>query len=141
MLTEVILFYLCLKLHNFLFQEPSTAVPPSSTSLSPNSHPNNDDIVDIKDVQLTLLPSYLHNEDSSTTAAATTTTATTTKEGGGLKEQTPSPQHSHQAPSVPRRPPRNGGTNVEGTLKTVYALYPKALLHCNRSNQSISSLV
>jgi len=90
--------------------------------LSPNSHANNDDIVDIKDVQLTLLPSYLHNEDSSTTAttAATTTTPTTTKEGGGPKEQTPSPQHTHQAPSVPRRPPRNGGTNIEGTFILLY---------------------
>jgi hypothetical protein len=78
------------------FQQESTAPVPSTPSLNPTSIP--DDVVDIKDVELTLLPSYLQEDANKQTS----------------KEET-SPQQ--QPPSVPRRPPRNGSTNVEGKNK------------------------
>ena len=71
------------------FQDPA----PPSTSL-----PNNDEVVDIKDVELTLLPSYLHDDAKSS-----------------QKDETSAAKSAQQQPPVPKRPPRNGGSNVEGT--------------------------
>ena len=71
------------------FQDPA----PPSTSLT-----NNDEVVDIKDVELTLLPSYLHDDAKSS-----------------QKDETSAAKSAQQQPPVPKRPPRNGGSNVEGT--------------------------
>jgi hypothetical protein len=74
--------------------------PPSTTSLT------NDDVVDIKDVELTLLPSYLQDDAKPTQ-----------KDETSIKS-TPTAQQQQQQPSVPKRPPRNGGSNVEGKTLT-----------------------
>ena len=111
LLRPLTLLKLC---HSDSFQDPT----PSSTSLT------TDDVVDIKDVELTLLPSYLHDDAK-----------TTQKEETSIKS---SPAHQPQPPpSVPKRPPRNGGTNVEGESANVglfNTVQPKRLFHFHRSN-------
>ena len=82
---------------DFVFQDPA----PPSTSLT-----NNDEVVDIKDVELTLLPSYLHDDAKSS-----------------QKDETSAAKSAQQQPPVPKRPPRNGGSNVEGTHSDILGTF------------------
>lgn len=87
-------------IQNFDTKQETTKPPQSTNS---NSHPPSDEIVDIKDVELTLLPSYLQDDASPSKGV----------NDDSQSRQQSSGQSFQQPPVVPKRPPRNGGTNVE----------------------------